>query len=335
MMFKLSLASIFWLATLASAARSPDPVPDSIGRRAVTLTTVVTSTTSTVTANPSDPTVWTVTSVITVTEMRTDVPLTTRHSLTVETVTMTTDLTEHATQCTNTAVLSFYVGTIYTSTQISAGTTTRATQTQVCMTSTTRWLPLPNVTFVPPYTTPYWDPDYYTNGSIITVAEPLTRTSVVTTSTDVVTSISIICDNPTTVVTSTYFTVTSTEQTTTVQPTGCGSSSESPTAPADTPTPTDTPAASPALRRKHDVLRDVQAGGEIRRQVEEPVGTKTVTFITTGVLSDGATVTVTRTGIVETYTRTVTTIVMVGKTITATATQSLSECSSPAAVTSG
>ena len=273
----------------------------------------------------------TVTSKTTITETRTDVPLTTRYSATVATVSMTTDLTEYTTKCTNTAVLSFHLATPYTSTYTQAATRTRVTKTEVCMTTITRWLPLTSVTFLPPYTTPYWNPDYYTNGTIVTVNEPLTRTSYVTISTDAVTSTSVICDNPSTVITSTYFTITRTAATTTVQPTECDSISESPT------TPTEPPTASGTLRRRDVRLRGTEqhAGRDIRRQAEEPVGTRTVIFTTTGVLTNGTTATVTQTAIVETYTQTLTTIVMVGKTISATATKYLSECSSTAAETSG
>jgi hypothetical protein len=243
---------------------------------------------------------------------------------------MTTDLTEYATKCTNTAVRSYYLATPYTSTYTQAATRTRVTATEVCMTTITRWLPITSVTFLPPYTTPYWDPDYYTNGTIVTVTQPLTRTSYVTVSTDAVTSTSVICDNPSTVITSTYFTITRTATTTTVQSTGCDSISESPT------TLTEAPATSAALRWRDVRLRDAQhARSDIRRQAEEPVGRQTVIFTTTGVLTNGTTATVTQTAIVETYTQTFTTVVMVGETITATATRYLSECSATAAQTSG
>lgn len=188
------------------------------------------------------------------------------------------------------------------------------------MTTITRWPPITSVTFLPPYTTPYWDPDYYTNGTIVTVTQALTRTRYATVTTDAVTSTSVICDNPSTVITSTYFTITRTAATTTFQPTGCDSIST---------TLSETPPASAALRRSDVRLRDTEhAGNDIRRQAEEPVGTRTVIFTTTGVLTNGTTATVTRTGIVETYTQTLTTIVMVGETITATATRYLSDCSS-------
>ncbi|KAH6640168.1 hypothetical protein F5144DRAFT_87564 [Chaetomium tenue] len=271
----------------------------------------------------------TVTSKTTVTETRTDVPLTTRYSGTVAMVSMTTDLTEYSTKCTNTAVLSFYIGATYTSTYTQAPTRTRITETEVCMATTTRWLPQTSVTLLPSFTTPYWDPDYYTDGTIVTVTEPLSRTSYVTVTTDAVTSTSVICDNPSTVITSTYFTITRTGATTTVQPTSCDSASEPPT------TPTETPAAPAGLRRRDIRLNHAGvAGGDVRRRAEEPVGTRTVLFTTTGVLTNGTTATVTLTGIAETYTQTLTTIVMVGKTISATATKYLSECSSAVATSS-
>jgi hypothetical protein len=173
------------------------------------------------------------------------------------------------------------------------------------------------------------DPGYYTNGTIVTVSEPTAGTTWVTISTDVWVTTSIICNNPTTRRTSTYYTFTTTMY---KQPTGCGSSSDSAATPTATPTP------SPMLLRwENAAVKDVQHGpGNVRRQADSPVETRTVLYSTTGMLTNGTIATLTWTGIVETYTQTFTTVYMVGATVTATATRHVSGCSvSTTAASSG
>ncbi|KXX77653.1 hypothetical protein MMYC01_205972 [Madurella mycetomatis] len=90
------------------------------------------------------------------------------------------------------------------------------------------------------------------------------------------------------------------------------------------------PPPPPLLPRRAKAVEDVQdTVAPALGQGEAPVGSHTVTYITTGLLSNGTTATITRTGIVETYTQTLTTVVMVGATVTATATRHVSVCSLP------
>ncbi|KAK4033598.1 hypothetical protein C8A01DRAFT_19468 [Parachaetomium inaequale] len=293
------------------------------------------------TSTSSDTTTTTVTRTIasrtTVTETRTDVPLTTRYSATVDVVSMSTGLTQHTVKCTNTAVMSFHVTTTATSTRTLAGSRTTVSNTEVCMTSTIRWLPGPDMTFVRTTSMPWYDEGHFTpgQGTILTFSEPTAQTTWVTTSTDLLVATTVICNNPRTVTTQTYFTVTQTLATTMVHRprTDCSSSS-----PDSLATPIATPAASTMLlRRRNAAPKGMQhAPGNVRKQAETPVGTRTVTYTTTGLLSNGTIATITRTGIVETFTQTLTTIVMVGETITATATSYVSDCSVAAATpTSG
>jgi hypothetical protein len=174
------------------------------------------------------------------------------------------------------------------------------------------------------------DPGYYTNGTIVTVSEPTSRTTWVTISTDLWVATSVICNNPTTRTTSTYYTFTTTIY---KEPTGCGSSSDS------AATPTATPAPSPMLPRwENAAVKDLQpALGNVRRQAVSPVETRTVFYSTTGMLTNGTIATLTWTGIVETFTQTFTTVSMVGATVTTTTTtRPVRGCSVPTtAVSSG
>jgi hypothetical protein len=233
-------------------------------------------------------------------------------------------------------VLSFDVTTTETSIRVRAGDHTTVTNTEVCMASTVRWLPGPDVTFVRTRTMAWYDEGHFTSGqgTILTFTTPTAQTSWVTISTDLLVATSVVCNNPRTVITQTYYTVTKTLATTTVHRprTDCSSSST---------TPTTTPAVeSTMLRRRREAApKGVQhVHGNVRKQAETgiPVGSRTVMHTTTGLLSNGTIATIIRTGFWESFTSTFTTIAMVGETITTTATSYVSDCSVPAAsATSG
>jgi hypothetical protein len=291
----------------------------------------------------------TVTTRSTVTETRTDRPITTKYSVTTPTVSKLTGRTDYSTKCTNTLVRSFYVPTIHTYTYTTASVYTRIFKTEVCMTSVTRWATIPGVTLTyEPYTA---DWDRFTTGTIVTTPEPLWSSTQVTVTTDTAIETEVVCDNPGTRTTSTYYTVTMTPSTSTVyrQRADCSSSSIQP--------PAATPTAPPVLAGRGSLHEDAQegrvktmivaepvlvvrqgsylqdSGVKLPRQappVITPVEVQTITY-TTAVLLNGTVTTLTGTAVVDVYTRTFTTIAMVGHTVTATATIYSSVCSVPTA----
>lgn len=286
------------------------------------------STTSTVTR--------TITERTTITEVRTDIPTRTWHEATLATVSKPTGRTVHTITCTNTAVDSYYPTTTYTSTITRSNTRTTVSSTEVCLTSTTRWLAGPSVTFVRPSTTKEEDnlKSLFTDGTtLITFPIPTAQTTWVITSTDTVVETTVICNNPTTRITETYFTLTRTVATETVYWPRTDCSSGSPTQPTPTPTPAQrrkAPPRPPADRDAAGLPAARQRAEPKEESSRTPVAAHTITVTSSGLLSNGSSATITRTGVVETHVQTFTTMTMVGATMTKTATRHVSVCSLPA-----
>lgn len=277
----------------------------------------------------------------------------TRPSLVFPTVTLA-ERTITQTKCTDTLIHSYFIAATHTSTYTKAGQYTWTSPTEVCKTSVTRWPPVPRVTLAAKrWTLVPRDPasPQFDKRTLVTTREPLTRTVVKTFTTDIVTITSIVCDNPSVNVVSTYYTMTLTASTSTEfrQRSDC-SSSALPTAPPPEPTShlvsgartqaeatRALDASVPVARRGSRGRRARNAAGKVRRQDETqptrtPVESHTITRITTANVN-GTMATLTLTGVVETYIQTFTTIQMVGHTVTATATSYVSVCSIPAQVT--
>lgn len=244
-----------------------------------------------------EPTATTITSDVTVTVTETDVPACTRVvNGFISYLTYTTPYTFTSTYCTNTLVAYYAASTTISSTYTAHNTVTRATQTEVCV--TTIYPPVSRTSAPPPpaYTPP---PDPFLTTTLATKTLYTTSVVMFTESVDTLTIWETECDNPTLTFTSTYYTRTITPVSSeyVLRTTGCETSVD--------------PCAQTVNARAV-----AEEGGENYVVRREGLGaTATTTPITTPVVAE----------------RTFTVISMVGATVTATTTDTwtYSVCSLP------